>query len=513
MAKRYIILILMFSFFGNGCSSQENRPEFVLAIESFPSSLDPRYPLDAYSSKVQALIFSGLLKYDKKLLLVPDLAESYEYITNNTLRFILRKDAIFHNGKKLTADDVIYTFQSMTKPGARSPRFGIFNKISQIKKINEYQLEIELKEPFAPFLTALTVGIVPRGSFENSKGVPFGENPVGTGPFQFVSQKNGQWILLKSFPKYFDAPPIIKFLKIQTVADDTTRVLKLLRGEVDLVQNAIPLVMAHWLMEKGGLNMETDTGINYSYLGFNLRDPILKTRKVREAIGLALNRNLLIKYQLKGFARPATGILAPRNWFYENNVHQINYDPELAKQLLESAGFPDPDGEGPQKRFTITYKTSNKRDRIAMARAISRQLEAVGIGVKLQSYEWGTFFRDIRTGNFQMYSSSWVGVTEPDIFYEVFHSQMIPPEGRNRGYYKNEQLDTLVEMGRSETDNSERKKYYSQVQKMLSLDLPYIDLWYEDNVVFTQPDVMGYLLRPDASLIGLVKVKLEQAEN
>jgi len=249
--------------------------------------------------------------------------------------------------------------------------------------------------------------------------------------------------------------------------------------------------------------MDSDTGINYAYLVFNLRDPQLQDRRLREAIALAIDRDKLIQYRLKGLARKATGILSPSNWFYEGQVEQYHYDPERAKALLDEAGFKDPDGAGPLPRLRLSLKTSNKRDRVAMARAIAEDLKAVGIELEIRSYEWGTFLRDLKTGNFQIGSSTWVGVTEPDIYYLAFHSSQFPPEGANRGFYSNPKVDRLLEKGREETASAARKAIYSEVQKILAHDLPYVSLWYEDNVVFTRPAVEGYTLRPDASLIGL----------
>ncbi len=503
------ILLSCIFLLGSGCSSPEPRPDLILAIESFPSSLDPRYPSDAYAGKVQRLLFNGLLKFDAQLNLVPDLAEGYEYLSDKKLRFHIRKGVKFHDGKSLRAQDVVYTLRSILNPGLKSPLYGTFKKIAQISASDDLTLDIVLKEPFAPFLTALTVGIIPEGS-DQAGPRQFTERPIGTGPYRFDKLRKDQWIQLKANDNYFETPPLLKTLRVETIRDDTTRVLQLLRGGIDLVQNAIPLVMADWLRIHGKLNMATDVGINYSYLAFNLRDPLLKDRRVREAIASAIDRDLLIKYQLKGFARKATGILAPSNGYFEGDVHQVNFDPDLAKNLLDQAGYPDPDGDGPRMRFTITYKTSNKRDRVAMARMMARQLGEVGIGVEVRAYEWGTFYRDIKTGNFQMYSSTWVGVTDPDIYHFIFHSGQIPPTGANRSFYKNPQVDDLLELARLDTDNLSRKKYYSQVQKIIALEMPYVSLWYEDNVVFTQPDIVGYALRPDASLLGLTATTKEQ---
>lgn len=220
----------------------------------------------------------------------------------------------------------------------------------------------------------------------------------------------------------------------------------------------------------------------------------------------------MIRYRLKGFARAATGLLAPGNGFYNGKVETYDYNPERAKALLTEAGFPDPDGEGPRPRMKLVYKTSNKRDRVAMARAIAEDLRVVGIEVDVRPYEWGTFFRDIRTGNFQIYSSTWVGVTDPDIYYTAFDSEMAPPAGANRGFYRNPELDLLVEKARVESESAVRRKLYAKVQEILAHDLPYVSLWWEDNVVFTQESVEGYELRPDASLIGLTGVKIEDGK-
>jgi peptide/nickel transport system substrate-binding protein len=512
MDKSLIAFVMFLLFVPAGCARQAGSKDFVVAIESFPSNLDPRYPTDAYSSKVQGLLFNGLLKFDDQLMLVPDLADRYEYLSDTRIRFHLRSGIFFHNGKLLTTHDVLYTLKTLMDPAKKSPLYGTFKKIFELDAVDDQTIEIELREPFAPFLTALTVGIVPEGSDELSTQA-FAERPIGTGPFAFVESRNDQWVRIKKFDNYFGGPPLLETVLIRTIRDDTTRVLSLLRGEVDLVQNAIPLVMAGWLKQRGQLEMESDVGINYAYLAFNLKDPQLQDRRLREAIALAIDRDRLIQYRLQGFAKKATGILAPSNWYYEPQVSEYPYDPEHAKQLLDEAGFKDPDGAGPLPRFTLQLKTSNKRDRIAMARAIAQDLKAVGIEVEVRPYEWGTFYRDIRTGNFQMYSSTWVGVTDPDIYYHAFYSKNVPPEGANRGYYDNPEVDQLLEKARAESDSATRKKYYSQVQKILSLDLPYVSLWYEDNVAFFKKDVADYRLRPDASLIGLVNTRVSKVQS
>jgi peptide/nickel transport system substrate-binding protein len=239
-------------------------------------------------------------------------------------------------------------------------------------------------------------------------------------------------------------------------------------------------------------------------MGINLTDPILKNKLVRKAIAYSIDRESIIKYKFRGMARLSNSLLVPEHWAYEGNVEKYPYNPEIAKRLLDEAGFVDPDGDGPQKRFTITYKTSTNKFRIQIARMICNMLENVGIGVNLRAYEFGTFFSDIKSGNFQIYTMQWTEPLEPDFYYWIFHSKSIPDEsgntnGANRGRYKNEEIDNLLSAGRIEIDREKRKEIYSKVQKIISDELPYISLWHEDNIAIINSRYTNYNIFPNAS--------------
>ncbi|MCB1215016.1 MAG: ABC transporter substrate-binding protein [Deltaproteobacteria bacterium] len=497
---------LFFIFVFQACSQKPPEADLTLAFENDPSSLDPRYPGDAYSAKVQDLMYQGLLKWGENLQLEPDLAESYEFLTPTRLKIVLKPDIFFHDGTPLRAQDVIATFQSIQAPDSTSPHRANFSKLVNLQALDNRTILLDLSEITAPFLSALTVGIIPKHFIEDSK--KSSEIPPGTGPFCLLKRSQDAWLYLEAFQKYSGTLPKVKSIKIQVLKDATTRVLKLIKGEVDLVQNALSWPMLSWIQEHTSLHLESSPGINYRYLAFNLQDPILKDRRVRRAMAMALDRRDLIKHYLAGYAREATGVLAPSHAFYEGEVLSTTYNPDLAKQLLEEAGYPDPDGEGPLKRFKISYKTSNQRESLRLARAIARSFEAIGIEVDLKAYEWGTFYRDIRQGSFQIFTSTWVGIKDPDIYYYLFHSSQTPPQGGNRGYYKNPQVDRWLEEARLAMDWETRAHLYSEVQKQIALDIPYISLWWEDNVVVTSPKVKGYHLSPDASLKGLLSVEV-----
>lgn len=499
---RPVIVLLIISLFLGCQSSVKTGPdEIVVAIESSPLTLDPRLATDAYSTKISALIFNGLFRWNDKFQLEPDLAASYRWVTPVHLKIRLKDNVSFHNGKPLTVDDVVATYQSVIENQVASPYRGHFDKVASIQKQGSHSLDIRLKEPFAPFLSHLTMGIIPQGRHEGT--------PKGTGPFMLYRFKAHEKIILVQNPHYFEGPASLRRIIFKVIKDDNLRVLELLSGRVDLVQNGIPPALIDYVRQKENVVVAEKPGINFAYLGFNLRKPPLDKIQVRQAIAHAINIPEIITYKLNKTAKRADSILSPLHWAHADNLPYQKYDPKLAASLLDQAGYPDPDGSGPLPRFTLNYKTSTKKDRVGVARLIARYLKTVGIDVKITSFEWGTFYKDINQGHFQMYSLSWVGVTEPDIFHYIFHSSQFPPQGANRGHYMNQAVDHLTEVARKTLDEKQRKHTYSQIQRILAVELPYIPLWYENNIVAYRKGIQGYELYPDASFKSLVKVRKE----
>ena len=171
---------------------------------------------------------------------------------------------------------------------------------------------------------------------------------------------------------------------------------------------------------------------------------------------------------------------------------------------MDAAGFKDPDGDGPLPRFKLTYKTSSLKERIEIAQLIAEQLSAVGVELDVRPYEFGTLFRDVRQGNFDVYTLTWSGITDPDIYYSICHSKMMPPNGANRGHYVSAQMDKLLEKSRVTLDRNEQKKIYDEIQEIALNDLVYIPLWYENNYVFANPRLKGYTPMANSSFTNLV---------
>lgn len=492
-----------------GCHQEDRLGQGILVVglESNPTNLDPRLSTDAASSRIDDLLFNRLFRKDPNGEPVKDLVEKWEQPDPLTYVFRIRKGVRFHDGRLLDARDVQYTFESLLDPSLGSPLRGSYQMISSIESPDPWTVVFKLQEPFASFLVNLDMGILPRPESAKPEGDP--TPMVGSGPFCFVSWDHGSEVRLRANADYYEGAPRIREVRFKIVPDNTVRILELKKGAVHLLVNEIEPEVLPSLEKDPRFIVEKRQGTNYSYLGFNLRDPILKSLKVRQAVACAINREDIIKYLLGGLAAPATGVLSPLNWAYDPDVTTVPFDPQKAKRLLDEAGYPDPDGEGPKERFSLSYKTSQNELRRRIGEAMQSQLDEIGIEMQIRSYEWGTFYSDIKKGNFQIYTLTWVGVTDPDIYSYLFASQSTPPTGANRGYYRNPEVDRLLKQGRVTQDRNKRKSIYGQVQRILARDLPYVSLWYSVNVAVMDSRIRGFQLFPDGSLISLKNVWVE----
>ncbi|OGQ30042.1 MAG: hypothetical protein A3A72_00175, partial [Deltaproteobacteria bacterium RIFCSPLOWO2_01_FULL_38_9] len=490
MFKNLTISICLFSLVLFGCSQKKLTPKdiLVVAIDSEPSNLDPRFALDAYSQRIDQLLFDGLVILNNNLEVVPHLATHWTVRNNKIYQFTLHPNLTFHDGTPLTAHDIAFTLEQILDPAFGSPLLGSFKNVEKIIVLNKLALEIHLKEPQASFLTDLTlIKALPHQKMKDSK-VPFKDVLIGSGPYTFL-KKEVNTIILKKNPTHFLFKPKMENLIFKVIKDDNTRSLKLKKGEIDLIQNALSSDSVIKLSQDPHLTLTKSAGLTYSYLGFNLKDPILKNKKFRQAMSYALDRKTIIEHLLQNLATSANSILSPLNHYYDSTLSQTDFNLEKAKELLKESQVPLP--------VKLIFKTSTDTQAINIARLISDQLKALGVMVELRTNEWGTFFNDIQTGNFQLFSLRWVGVTDPDIYYDAFHSSNFPP-GKNRIYYSNPTTDRLLQEGRVELNPEKRKKIYARVQKILAEEVPYIHLWHFNHVALYTQRLKGFYFHPQA---------------
>ncbi len=488
-----------------GCQTPRDPGTLVFLIESSPTNLDPRIGNDAQSARINQMVFNSLLRRDRNLELKPDLAESWESSDPSTYIFHLRPDVRFHDGRPLTSADVKFTFDSLLDGSLTSVKAGTYRRVERIEAPDAYTVIFRLREPYVLFPVSLingAIGIVPEGS-----GPEVSQQPIGTGPYRFVSALPDRNVILERNEEYFGTRASVARVEFKVVPDMVTRALELQKGSADVALNAVTPDMAETLRESPGLEVLQSPGTNYAYLAFNLRDPILKKQKVRHAIAHAINRQEMIEHLWRNTVRPAASVLPPFSWAFEPDVRTYAYDPLRAEQLLDQAGFPrKADGT----RFALDFKTSTEEIGLLKAGVMQAQLQRVGIAVRIRSYDFATFYSDIVNGRFQLYSLRWIGGNiHPDIFEFLFSSQNFPPNGANRGHYENPRLDALLDRVRGTQDRESQQRIYSEVQRILAEDLPYVHLWYFDNVCVYNRRIRNVHLFPAGDYEFVTEVEME----
>jgi len=501
LAASALLLLPLFS-----CSRPPEPDTLVMIIESSPTNLDPRVGLDASSENIDGLLFDNLLARDEHLSVKPGLAERWEVPDPRTYVFHLHPGARFCDGRALTSRDVKWSFDSLLQGKIRSTKAATYRFVDHIDAPDDLTVVFHLKEPWAALLWNVAggagMGIVPYGSAGEMS-----LHPVGSGPFRFVRAEQDKDVVIERNDNYWGVRAKLARVRFMVVPDDTTRALELRKGSADVAINSLSFDSVLTLEHEPKLRVLQAPGTRLGYMAFNLRDPILKDARVRQAIAYALDRQPLIHYLMRDSARPASSVLPPESWAYDADLRQYAHDPEKAKQLLDAAGHPAKNGV----RFHLTMKTSTEESSRAMAAVFQQQLRDVGIALDIRSFEFATFFADVTRGEFQVYSLRWVGGNEdPDIFEYAFDSSRIIPKGANRQFYHNPQVDVLIDRARTERDQNLRKQDYAAIQRILAEDLPYFDLWYFDNVMVHSARIRNLQLNPSGNYDFLKSAELAQ---
>lgn len=475
----------------------------VVSMTTGPNNLDPRFGTDDASAKVHQLIFDNLVELDEHLRVVPRLAASLEHPDPLTYIVSVRRGVRFHDGRPLTAEDVVFTFNQFLDPGMVSPRKGGYRELRSVVARDEWTVVFTLKQPFASFPINLMMPILPRGS-----GPDVRDHPIGTGPYRFVRHEVDDHIELRANQDYWGGAPRNTGLILKIVPDDVMRGLELRKGTIDLVVNDLAPDIVHQLRGDGRLQVVEGPGVDYQYVGLNVRDPRLQDVRVRRALAHAIDREAIVRYLRRGLAAPASGLLSPLSWAAASDVPSFAYEPARARALLDEAGYPDPDGGGPAMRFGLSLKVSNTEFNRLQSSVIQQNLRDVGIALDVRTYEFATLYADVLAGNFQLFTLQWTAgaLADPDILRRVFHSGQVPPVGFNRGRYANAEVDALLDEANRLEDSPRRLDVYARAQRLLAADVPYVSLWYKTNVAVARAGLTGVRLTPLAEFTFLKDV-------
>ena len=490
---------------GSGAAEPAHGDILVEGSIGDASNLIPLLASDSTSHEIAGLVFNGLIKYDKDVHIVGDLAESWEISRDGlVITFHLRKGVRWHDGKPFTAHDVLYTYQVTVDPKTPTAYAGDFLKVKKAEVLDDHTFRATYDRPFAPALMSWSVGILPRHLLEGRDITtsPLGRHPIGTGPYRFKEWVAGQKIVLVSNPDYFEGRPYIDGYILRIIPDTATMFLELRANGIDRM-GLTPLQFTRQTennLFRENYRKYRYLSFAYTYMGYNLKNPLFADKRVRQALAHAVNREEIIDGVLLGLGKPATGPYKPGTWAHNPNVRTYSHDPEKAKALLAEAGWRRTDGgflekDGKPFEFEIITNQGNEI-RAKCAEIIQRRLAEIGIRVKIRVIEWAAFVNDfINKRKFDATILGWTIPMEPDL-YDVWHSSKTGPQELNFISFRNDEVDALIVRARETFDQPLRKQCYDRIQEILAEEQPYLFLYVPDALPILHARFRGVEVAP-----------------
>ena len=467
---------------------------------------------DSSSGSICALVYNGLTKTDKDLNIVGDLAESWDIEEGGlSITFYLRKNVLWHDGVSMTAEDIKFTYETILDPRTVWPYISSSPDIPDIKVIDPYTIRFDYEKPYAPALLKFGMGVIPRhiyaGSKDSIKRSRYARAPIGTGPYKFSRWLSGQYIILEANQEYFEHPPGIKRYVYRIIADQTVQFLELVSGDVDsMVLNPYQyFYRSDTDRFKEQMNKYRYLAHSYTYIGYNLKDPLFEDKRVRQALSYAINKKRIIEAVLLGLGESCTGPFIKKTPYYDEMAAAYEYDPEKSAALLRSAGWVDTDKDGVLEkdgrefRFILATNQGNQV-RQDVATVVQSQWARLGVKAEIQVIAWASFLDQfINKKNFQATILGWSLPIDPDA-YSVWHSDSMRPGGLNFISYSNEKVDELIETGRREFDPDRRGEIYREIHRYIAGDAPYTFLFFPYATPAIQKRFKG--IKPELAGIG-----------
>ncbi len=479
------------------------------------SNLIPLLASDTPSFEIAGYVYNGLVKYDKDLNLVGDLAESWDVSKDGlTITFHLRHGVKWHDGVEFTSADVLYTYRVTIDPKTPTAYAEDFKQVKRAEAPDRYTFRVTYGKPFAPALASWGMSILPSHLLEGKDITKsdLARKPVGTGPYRFKEWVAGQKIVLEAYKNYFEGEPYIGRYVYRIIPDNSTMFMELKAGGLDMM-GLTPVQYQRQTDTpdfKSRFNKYRYPASAYTYLGYNLRNPMFADKRVRQAITSAINKDEIIHGVLFGMGQIAHGPYKPGTWAYNPHVKDFDYNPGRAKQLLAQAGWKQLNSDGvlvkDGKPFTFTILTNQGNDqRMKCAQIIQRRLKNVGIDVKIRVLEFASLLTNfIDKGNFDALIMGWTISQDPDIF-DVWHSSKTGPKELNFIGFKNKEVDRLIEEGRSTFDVEKRKRCYYRIQEILADEQPYTFLYVPDSLPVVSSRFRGIEPAPAGITYNFIK--------
>ena len=524
-----ISILITISLFLTGCattnvgdqvSPQQSSGEpqqggdFIIGTTGSPTIFNSLYSVDTTSSAIQGFLFNGLVKTNSSLEFEGDLAKDWKVSEDGLVwTFYLHEGVKFHDGVEFTAEDVVFTYSIPLHDEYVGARASDFEIIDEIKAINDYTVEFTLSEKYAPFLKTVGYHILPKHILEDVpvaelESHPFNtKEPIGTGPFQFVEWRDGEYVKVDANDSYFAGRPYFDSIVYKIVPDANSLVMQLQTGDVHHISvQPEDLLLAQDLQSQGIIQLQSGLSLSYTYIGWNQKNPLFQDKKVRQALTHALDRNLIVETILDGDGEVANTTTSPVSWSFTEDVPVFEFDQEKAKTILAEAGWADKDGDnilvkdGTKFEFTLNVNQGNKvREQIAVV--MQQQLKEIGIKMDIKVLEWSAFVNANMNHDFDACINGWSLAVDPDVT-SYFHSKH-KETGLNYTQHSNPEADTLLDLNVQILDIEERTQVLHEIYGLISEDQPYTFLYYP-NVHYALPaNLYGYEFHPSNAFYNI----------
>lgn len=505
MKRLFLIPLLLALLPACGQKAERDPNSFVVSSIGDARRLNPLLANDTASATINDQIFNGLVKYDKNIKLVGDLAERWDVSPDGkTFTFRLRKGVAWHDGEEFTSADCLFTFQRLMDPAVATPYSSNYMDVLKAEAPERYTFRVTYKEPFSPALESWNMGIIPKHLLEGKdlNTDAFNRNPVGTGPYRFKEWIAGQKLVLEANDAYFEGRPKIDQYIYRIIPDSSTMFQELLSGGVDFMglnplqylrKSETRRIRANYRKFRYPANA-------FTYMGYNLTSPLFSDVAVRQALAYAIDRQSIIDGVLLGIGQPCTGPFSHVSWAYNRTVKPYPHDPERAKQMLTAAGWKDTDSDGVLDkddrpfRFTILTNQGNG-ERIKASEIIQQNLRAVGIDARIRVMEWQAFLEQIDKHTFDAIILGWSMGRDPDL-YDIWHSSKTKKGEYNFIGYRNVEVDRLLVEGRRTFDIEKRKRIYGRIHEILAEEQPYAFLYVPDATPIVHKRFKGIEVAP-----------------
>ena len=493
-------IFIFFCLFLSSCVAKKERPKdtlFVL-LDSRPETLDPRKAVSANGMRIVDLLFNSLVSIDQKGNPSPDLAIKWE-LKGLTWIFTLKPDLKFSNGRPVLKQDILFSFKEFKQNSVFQQAFKNIQSVEVLQNTPaQFIVKVTLKEFQAPFLASdlPVLKILPK---QESFLADFSKKPIGTGLFKVTENSFRRLLLQRVAFAPTNQPQKISF---EIIRDGLTRTQQMLSQSIDIAPSVLPLEkLSRFKKQPEKFKIVSTAGFSTTYLLINLQHKLLKQKKLRQALSLAIHTQQIIKYKMYDYAVPALSFVNPNSFFFNQKLKSPAYDLAKAQEIIKELALVG---------AKLKLSASNQSDTVVKARVLASQISQSGLKVSLQVNEWGTFYKDVGQGAFDLALMKWVGARDPDIYRISFHSENQAPKGRNRSFYSNKTMDKLLEQALREKNLNKRKALYDQIQFLIAKDFVVIPLWHDKEISVLRSPVIHYQIRTNGDFLSLALVKKQK---